>query len=137
MTCAFYSLPLTKTEIVADMHGFAHDSALQVAHGDHGPTRSHLEDGNEACSGSTDPEDQKIPAAAVVLGVLAAVACAGLFPSSGPLSCLIASLAAGLLFVLATASALPMMTRWMILLVSLAGGASVGFTLRRQDGVEQ
>ena len=133
-----YSLPLTKTEIVADMHGSAHDSALQrVAHGDHGHTPSHLEDGNEACSGLTDPEDEKIPAAAVVLGVLAAIACAGLFPSSGPLSCLIASVAAGLLFILATASTLPMLARWMILLLSLAGGASVGFTLRRQDGVVQ
>ena len=95
-----YSLPLTKAEIVADMHGSVHGSALQrAAHGDHGRTPSHLEDGKEACSGSPDPEDKNLPGAAAVLGVLAAIACAGLFPSSGPLRCLIASLAAGLLFV--------------------------------------
>ena len=80
-------------------------------------------------------EDEKIPGAAAALGVLTAIACAGLFPSSGPLRCLIASLAAGLLFVPATASTLPMLTRWMMLLLSLAGGASVAFTMRRQDGV--
>ena len=128
-----YSLPLTKAEIAADMHGSMHNSAPQrSAGGDHGRTPSRPEDRKESCFG---PEDEKIPGAAAALGVLTAIACAGLFPSSGPLRCLIASLAAGLLFVPATASTLPMLTRWMMLLLSLAGGASVAFTMRRQDGV--
>jgi ABC-type nickel/cobalt efflux system permease component RcnA len=130
-----YSLPLTKTEIVADMHdGSAHATALQyITRGDDGPRP--LEYANETCSWSADPDDEKIPAVAVVLGVLAAIGCTGLFPSSGSRSCLIASLVAGLLFVSATASALPMLTRWMMLLLSLVGGASVGFTIRDQDGM--
>ena len=128
-----YSLPLTKAEIAADMHSSVHTSLQWAAGGDHGRTPSPLEDRNEACWGSPDPEDIKIPAAAAALGVLAAIACAGLFPSSGPLRTLIASLAAGLLFVSAPASTLPMLTRWMMLLLSLAGGVSVAFTMRRQN----
>jgi hypothetical protein len=129
-----YSLPLTKAEIVADMHGSVHGSAPQrAAGGDHGHTPSRPEDRKEACSGSPDPEDKNLPGAAATLGVLAAIACAGLFPSSGPLRSLVASLAAGFLFVPVTASTLPVLTRWMMLLLSLAGGASVSFTMRCQD----
>ena len=129
-----YSLPLTKAEIVADMHGSVHSSALQRAAGsDHSRTPPRPEDQKEECSGSPDPEDKNLPGAAATLGVLAAIACAGLFPSSGPLRTLIASLAAGLLFVAATASTIPVLTRWVMLLLSLAGGASVAFTMRRQD----
>jgi hypothetical protein len=131
-----YSLPLTKAEIVADMHGSVHSSALQAA-GDHSRTPPRPEDQKEECSGYPDPEDQNLPYAAAILGVLAAIACAGLFPSSGTLRTLIASLAAGLLFVAATASTIPMLTPWVILLLSLAGGASVSCTMRRQDGVVQ
>ena len=131
-----YSLPLTKAEIAADMHGSVHSSTPKwAAGGDHGRTPSHPEDRKEACSGSPDPGDEKIPGAAATLGVLVAITCAGLFPSSGPLRCLIASLAAGLLFVPAAASTLPVLTRWTMLLLSLAGGASVAFTMRRQDGI--
>ena len=132
-----YSLPLTQAEIAADMHGSAHSSALQrAAGGDRRATPSRPEDRKEACSGSPDPEDKNLPGTAAMLGVLAAVACAGLFPSRGPLRCLIVSLAAGLLLVPATASTLPVLTRWMIPLLSLAGGASVAFTMRRKVRVE-
>ena len=132
-----YSLPLTQAEIAADMHGSAHSSALQrAAGGDRRPTPSRPEDRKEACSGSPDPEDKNLPGTAAMLGVLAVVACAGLLPSSGPLRCLIVSLAAGLLFVPATAPTLPVLTRWMILLLSLAGGVSVAFTMRRQVRVD-
>jgi Concanavalin A-like lectin/glucanases superfamily len=135
-----YSLPLTKSEIVADMvadmHGSVHGSALQAA-GDHSRTPPRPEDQKEECSGYPDPEDKNLPYAAAILGVLAAIACVGSFPSSGTLRTLIVSLAAGLLFVAVTASTIPPLTRWVILLVSLAGGASVGFTMRRQDGVVQ
>jgi hypothetical protein len=129
-----YSLPLTQAEIAADMHGSAHGAALrQAAAADHGSQPSRVEDGEEACSGTTEPEDEKIPAVAVVLGVLVAIACAGLFPSGAPLARLIASLAAGLLFASATASTLPALTRWMMPLLSLAGGLSVSLTMRRRN----
>ncbi len=129
-----YSLPLTKAEIAADMHGSADGSALQqAARGDHGSTPSHVKNGDEACSGTPDPEDKNLPGTVATLGVLAAIACAGLFPLSGPLRCLIAALAAGLLSLPAMASTLPVLTRWMMVLLSLAGGASVALTMRRQD----
>ena len=128
-----YSLPLTKAEIVADMHGSAHSSGLQAAGSDHSRTSPRPEDQQEECSGYPDPEDKNLPAAAAILGVLAAIACAGLFPSSGRLRTVIASLAAGLLFVAATASTTPVLTCWVVLLASLAGGGSLGFTMRRQD----
>ena len=102
-----YSLPLTKAEIVASMHGSVHSSGSQAAGRDHSRTPPRSEDQKEECSGSPDPEDKNLPGAAAILGVLAAIACAALLPSSGALSCLIASLAAGLLFVLATASTIP------------------------------
>ena len=38
----------------------------------------------EACLGSADPDDVKLAGAAATLGVFAAIACAGLFRSSGP-----------------------------------------------------
>ena len=130
-----YSRPLTKAEITADMLGSVQSSAPQRAAGrGHARTPSR-EDRKEACSGAPDPEDKNLPGVAAALGVLAAIACAGLFPSRRPLRCLIVSLAAGLLFVPATASTIPVLTRWMMLLLSLAGGASVALTMRRQDGV--
>jgi hypothetical protein len=128
-----YSLPLAKAEIAADMHGSKHGFALQGAAGlDHGPP-PRPEDRKEECSFVPDPEDEKIPGGAATLGVLAAIACVGLFQSSGQRRCLIASLAAGLLLIPATAPALPTLTRWMMLLVTLAGGASVAFTISRQE----
>jgi hypothetical protein len=130
-----YSLPLTQTEIVADMRGTARE-VQRVAHVDHGGAPS-APDQTETCSGLTPPGDEKIPAATVVLGVLAAIACAGLLPGCGLLECVLAGLVAGLLFVFATAASLPMLTRWMVPLLSLAGGASVGLTLRRGHEAER
>jgi len=128
-----YSLPLTKAEILADMHGSVHSSGFQAAGSDHSRTPPRPEDQKEECSTSLAPDDKNLPGAAATLGVLAAIACAGLFPSSRTLRTLIASLATGLLFVAATASTIPLLTRWVLLLLSVAGGASVGFTMRRQD----
>jgi hypothetical protein len=127
-----YSLPLTKAEIVADMRGSEHSSGSQAAGHGHGRTAPRSEDQKEECPGYPDPEDKNLPGAAAILGVLAAIACIGLLPSSGALSCLTASVAAGLLFVLAMASTLPMLTGLMVLLLSMVGGASVGFTLRHE-----
>ena len=127
-----YSLPLTKAEIVASMHGSVHSSGSQAAGRDHSRTPPRSEDQKEECSGYPDPEDKNLTGAAAILGVLVAIACVALLPSSGALSCLIASLAAGLVFVLATASTLSMLTRLEILLLSMAGGASVGFALRHE-----
>jgi hypothetical protein len=130
-----YSVPLTQTEIVADMRGIPRE-VQPVAHADHGGKPSSL-DQTETCSGLTPPGDEKIPAAAVVLGVLAAIACAGLLPACGLFECLLAGLVAALLFVFATASSLPMLARWMVPLLSLAGAASVGLTFCRGNAAER
>ena len=126
-----YSLPLTQAEIVADMRGSVRRFAPQAAGGDHSGTPPRPAGSKEECFSSPDPEDKNLPGAAATLGVLVAIACVALFPSRGPLLWLIASLVAGLLFVAATASAMPVLTRWVMLLLGAAGAASVGFTIRR------
>lgn len=129
-----YSLPLTQAEIAADMSGSAPGLAPQrAAGGDHDGMPSGPEQQPEACSAAPDPSDERIPGMAATLGVLAAIACAGLLPSSGPLGCLIAGLVAGLLFVPATPSTLSVLSRWMMLLLALAGAASVAFTMRTRS----
>jgi hypothetical protein len=77
----------------------------------------------------SDPEDANIPAVAGILGALVAAACSGLWPSARALPCLVASFAAGLLLLSATASNLPSFNLWLIPLTSLAGGTSVAASL--------
>ena len=81
----------------------------------------------------SDPEDARIPAAPAMVGVLVAVACIGLWPSTGALLCLTVSLAAGLVLLPATSSNLPLLGLWMMPLLSLAGGASVSGSVRRRN----
>jgi len=129
-----YSLPLTQAGIAADMRGSAPRLAPQgAADGDHDGTPSGPERQPEACSAAPDPGDERIPGVAATLGVLAAIACVRLLPSGGPLGCLIAGLVAGLLFVSATPSTLSVLSRWMMLLLALAGAASVAFTMRTRS----
>lgn len=122
-----YSRALTKSDIGAVMHGtpMAAKSSGSRSHG--------RRDSVGPCAVVSDQEDAKIPGAAATLGVLVAVVCLGLWPSAGALLCLTASLAAGLLLVPATASTLPLFDLWMVPLISLAGGASVTFSLRRDE----
>ena len=130
-----YSRPLTKAEIAADMHGSFQSFAPQRTTGlEYGGTPSRSEERKEECFGSPDLEDKNIPSVAAMLGILVAIACAGLFPSSGVLPCLIGSFAAGLLLVPVTAS---LLIGWMMPLVSLVGGASVAFTMRSPSAREK
>ena len=121
-----YSFALTKAEIAADMRGRAIDgSALQRAAG---PEYQEV-----SCRILSDHEDARIPAAAAMVGVLVAVACIGLWPSTGALLCLTVSFAAGLFLLPATYSNLPLLGLWMMPLLSLAGGASVAGSVRRRN----
>jgi hypothetical protein len=131
-----YSRALTKAEIAADMHGTVIDpltapraAATRV---DRGRDQQRSEDLAATCA-TTDEEDARLPGAAAVLGVLAAVACVGLWPSAGPLLCLVVSLAAGLLLLPSIASTLPSFDLWIVPLVSLAGGMSVALSARRKN----
>jgi concanavalin A-like lectin/glucanase superfamily protein/VanZ like protein len=131
-----YSRALTKAEIVADMQGTATDGlAVRPAtaarvDGSRGARPS--EDLHPLCAAVSDEEDARIPGAAGALGVLVAIACVGLWPSAEPLVYLVISFAAGWLLLPGIASTLPSLDLWMIPLVSLAGGASVAMSVRRQ-----
>jgi hypothetical protein len=114
-----YSFALTKAEIAADMRGRVDGSAVQRA----------VDPGYQEvpCRILSDHEDARIPAAAAMVGVLVAVACIGLWPSTGALFCLTVSFAAGLVLLPATSSNLPLLGLWMMPLLSLAGGAFRGW----------
>ena len=121
-----YSFALTKAAIAADMRGRAIDgSAVQ-----HAADPGYQE---VQCRILSDHEDARIPAAAAMVGVLVAVACIGLWPSTRALLCLTASFAAGLVLLPATSSNLPLLGLWMMPLLSLAGGASVAGSVRRRN----
>ena len=117
-----YSLALTAPGIAAVMAGkvvdtrSARPASEPVVQGSrnlaHPPDR-------EALCAASNYEDARIPATAAAVGVLLALACVGLWLSTGPLFCLAASLAAGWLLHLATAASLPPPNMWIIPLTSL------------------
>jgi hypothetical protein len=121
-----YSFALTKAEIAADMRGRAIDGSAVQRAADPGYQEV-------PCRILSDHEDARIPAAAAMVGVLVAVACIGLWPSTGALLCLTVSFAAGLVLLPATSSNLPLLGLWMMPLLSLAGGASVAGSVRRRN----
>jgi VanZ family protein len=130
-----YSRALTKAEIAADMHGTVIDApAIQsatAARVDRSPDQRRSGDLDAPCTESDD-EDARLPGAVAAFGVLVAVGCVGLWPSAESLIPLVVSFAAGLLLLPATASTLPTLGLWVIPLVSLAAGASVVMSVRRQ-----
>ena len=135
-----YSLALTQAQVAATMHGTSVDGlAIQGAIGNgagrvRGTRRP--EGLNAPCAVLSEPEDAKIPAAAAALGVLVVVGCIGFLPSGGSLLCLIIGGAAGALLLLVTATTLPSFNLWLIPLLSLAGGASVVFSVCRQKDLD-
>jgi len=127
-----YSRALTRTEILADMHGTPIGGKNPPA-----PTNGTVgrhdvaRDSRAACRTRTDNEDARIPGAAAALGALVTVACVGLSASAGGLVGLAASLLAGLLLLLITPPNLPAMNLWLIPLTTILGGASVAASVRR------
>ena len=119
-----YSSALTNTDIVAVMGGKALDS-LPFSRGDGRPGGK-----DASCATLSDPEDAKIPALVAALGVLAAIACTGLWPAAGRLPGLAVSLLAGFFFFATRAASLPSFNLWMMPLVSLAGGVSIAVSIR-------
>jgi hypothetical protein len=131
-----YSRALTQAEIAADMHG-AGSNVVAIQHttgkriDSHGSAKGPRQLDTQ-CTGLSEVEDARIPGAAAVLGALVAVACVGFRPALGPMTYLFISFAAGLLLLPAMTSTLPLLCFWMMPLVSLAGGASVAVSVRRQ-----
>ena len=132
-----YSVALSKSQIVSAMHGESIDvlpmerplgaNAESVRQADQQP------DPNSDCHVMSDPEDKYIPAAACLLGVLAAVACAGLGLSPKALPGMAVSLTVGLLLIAVTNSRLPRFNLWLIPLTSLVGSLSVAASLSRRS----
>jgi hypothetical protein len=119
-----YSFALTSQEVVADMRG----KVIQHATARNSGRRP---GGREpACEVLSEYEDSKIPLAAAMIGVLVAIACIGFRPSGGTWTCLVASYAAGLLLLPLMAPSMPLLSRWMMPLVSLAGGVSIAASIR-------
>jgi hypothetical protein len=119
-----YSFALTKEEVARDMSG----EVIQRASGKNGTGLPKSLDA--ACGVSSEYEDSRIPGVAATLGVLVAIACFGFWPSARTLPSLVASFALGLLLLPFMGSGLPLISRFMIPLVSLAGGASIAVSLR-------
>jgi len=131
-----YSFALTDPEIAADMKGRGTDGqSLQIAtakRGDDSPSVGQTGDTDAPCAALSDPEDAKIPGLATLFGALVAVAFVDLWPSAGLLVRVGMSLAAGLPLVAVVAPTLPPLTREMMPLLSLAGGASVAVSVPGQ-----
>lgn len=135
-----YSRALSEAEVSAAMYGEENNSPVVAARTrelDLGRVQERPGDRDAQCVWLSDHEDARIPAAAAAFGVLVAVACVGLWPSSGKLGSLLASLTAGLLLLPAMASTFQAPSRWMMPLISLAGGVSVVVSLRRRDDLER
>jgi hypothetical protein len=141
-----YSLALTSAEVAAVMEGKAVDVDAHRAseNGVNSAGAVGSIDPGAECAVISQGGDENIPLMAGSLGVLVAFACLGLLPWTGLSGshsnlgifssfALFSSLASGLLLLPATAHALPSFNLWLIPLVSLAGGASVVFSLRPQN----
>jgi hypothetical protein len=121
-----YSRALTKAEITAVQRRAGPDDVQEFRTArEHTRDLSSLPGHPAACAVQSDYEDSQLPAAASVLGVLVAVAVAGLLPSGGWLPCLVVCLAAGMLLLPGAGSTVPLLGRLVIPLTSLAGGVSV------------
>jgi hypothetical protein len=131
-----YSRALTKAEIAADMRGEDVEGVVGQRATEGGVDGVHRLDRAEyvrpACSVSSDHEDALLPGLAAAVGVLTAVAYVAIWPSAGPLRCLLVSLAAGLILLSVTPPTLPSLNLWLLPLTSLAGGTSVAVSRHRQ-----
>jgi VanZ family protein len=129
-----YSRALTKAEIAADMRGAVveHEAARRAPEQGvgHVPRAGARDVETSGCAISSDHADIGIPIAAAGIGVLAAVACAGLWPSAGWLIGAAVSLAGGFLLLPGASPTLPALNVWLIPLTSLAGGAVVAVSIR-------
>jgi hypothetical protein len=115
-----YSFALTRSQIAADMRGEAVHAPATVKAASTAP-----------CAPASDNEDKDLPIAAALLGVLVAIASIGARPTASQLPVLSASLAAGTLLLTVTVPSLPAFNTWMLPLLALVGGASVGISVRR------
>lgn len=127
-----YSIVLSKAEIVAVMHGLDVDRGREKGVNRSDGTRR-TKNAGIPCAVLSEPYDIEIPLAAAAVGVLAAVACVGLWPVATSVRYVAASFAAGLLFLPGIAFELPSFNLVLIPLTSIAGGACVVLSMRPSE----
>jgi hypothetical protein len=120
-----YSSALTKDEIGAVMNGKALGS-LSSPRGRGLPRRKDT----DCAVVISDAADRMIPGKIAVFGVLAAMACIGLWPTAGRLLGLAVSLSAGLFFFATRAQTLPHFNIWMMPLITCVGAVSVASSIK-------
>jgi hypothetical protein len=128
-----YSRALTPSEIIADMG--------REAPGQH-PSRRTREvsplrvvgNGSEPtsldCTWSSEFEDRKLPLPVALMGMLVAAISIGFASAARPFYWLVGSPLSGLLLFYLASPTLPRHNMWAFPLISLAGAASVGFSVR-------
>ncbi|HEY6945426.1 MAG TPA: LamG domain-containing protein, partial [Candidatus Acidoferrum sp.] len=126
-----YSFALTNDEIAAIMRGESINSAAADRTASNTSKAGRATERNPQCTVISESGDQWIPAMAASLGVLVAIACMGLWPSASALLHIFSSLTAGLLLLPAIVPNVPSFNRWLIPLVTVAGGVSVVVSARR------
>jgi hypothetical protein len=136
-----YSVALTKGEIRAVMQGAGPGDQLapRVTGTALDKTRapSPMEERYATCGWASEREDARLPGAVAALGVLVAVAIVGLWPSVGPILCLVFSSFAGLLLLRVASPTLPAVNLWLFPLTSLVGGMSVVVSVRHQSAADR
>jgi hypothetical protein len=123
-----YSLASREAEIDRILNGTELDDDVQTAttenNPEHGRRALPVQDRPE-CGWSSELGDARLPGAVACLGVLIAVACIGLWPSVGPMRCLVVCALAGWHLLHVASSTLPPLKFWAFPLTSIAGGMSV------------
>lgn len=125
-----YSLALTKTEIAAAMRGAVVERAAKQGVSGHRRTRRPI-DVRTPCAVFAEPYDIEIPLAATAVGLLAAVACIGLWPTASSALYITVSVVAGSALLAGVGLDLPSVDFVTMPLASAAGGVSVIFSMRR------
>jgi len=125
-----YSLALTKAEIATVMRGAVVERSAKLGVNGHRRTRRPI-DARTSCAAFAEPYDIQIPLAATAVGLLAAVACIGLWPSASSALYITISVVAGSAVLARATLDLPSIDFMTMPLASAAGCASVIFSIRR------
>jgi len=119
-----YSSALTMTEIVAVMGGKESDNPASPRGGER------IAGKGRDCAVLSEPADGRMPGAVAAFGILAVIACVGLWPANGRILGLAFSLSGGLFFFATRGTSLPSFNLWTMPLVSFVGGASVVISIK-------
>jgi hypothetical protein len=127
-----YSRAVTQNELEAEVHAVPPTLTLPA------PTTPRATNGAPASSDvglacrapAADSDPAKVAGPVVGVGMLVALGCVGLWPTSRfRVPCLILSVLAGFLLIPSITPVVPAFFRWFVPLLTLAGGASVAMSV--------